>query len=303
MVVGERVPLPGFRGEEVDAMKTMMRKRLVLLAILGTALGCSSSDPAEKVLLRGNPTKGLAYTREQTEKVSGWLSVKIDGNESKQPLVKEERRVFEDEVLEAEGPRVLKLQRKNLEWELKRQVPGEALVASVPRASVGRWIILLRTDLGTEVEGGEGIPEDELRANLLGTLEALVSPPAEPISVGAEWAVDGERAVEVFGGENGGRALKLRSISGTGRLDSVEEGRVANVTVQLEVLGSFRSLLDVDVTMALTAHVRFDLAAGRPISLDARADGKILGEIDRQGKSVYYSGAFTFDASARNRYR
>jgi hypothetical protein len=285
-------------------MKTTISKRLILAAILGAALGCSSPDPApEKVLLRGNPTKGMAYTRDQTEKVSGWLTVKADGNESKQPLVKEEHRVFEDEVLEVEAHHILKLKRKNVVWDLKRQTPGEAALTAVPRASVGRTIILLRTDLETEYEGGEGIPEDELRANILGTLEALVSPPADPIRVGAEWVVDGERAVEVFGGDNGGRALKIRSVSGTGKLVSIDAGQYANITVKLAVLGSFRSLLDVDVTLDMTANFRFDLGAGRPISFDAHADGKILGEVDRQGKPATYTGAFTFDTNARNKYR
>lgn len=276
--------------------------RLMLAGVLAVA-GCSTSETSEKVVLRGAPMQGLSYTREQAEKVTGWLRVKADGAESKQPLAKDEVRVFDDEVLEVDGGRVTKLRRKNVEWILKRQVPGDAAPVAAARASVGKTIVLRRTDLGTEYDGADGIPEDELRANLLGGLEAIVSPPSEPVAPGAEWQVDGERLVEMFGGDEGGRALKLREASGTGRLLSVEAGRLANVRVQLSLLGSFRSLLDVDVKMDLTADVQFDLAAGRPLSFKAHADGVISGEVDRKGKPASYAGEFTVDARAQNRYR
>jgi hypothetical protein len=71
----------------------------------------------------------------------------------------------------------------------------------------------------------------------------------------------------------------------------------------MTLLGSFRSLLDVDVQMDLTADLQFDLAAGRPLSFKAHADGIISGEVDRKGKPALYSGEFTFDAKAQNRYR
>ena len=304
MVVVERVPLPGLGKGEVNAMNTKTNAlRLVMAGVLAAVAGCSTSEAPEKVTLRGAPSQGLSYTREQAEKVTGWLRVKADGAESKQPLLKDEVRVFDDEVLEVDGGRVMKLRRKNVEWTLKRQTPGEAVPVSVPRASVGKTIVLRRTDLGTEYEGGDGIPEDELRANLLGGLEAIVSPPAEPVAPGAEWPIDGERLVDLFGGEEGGRALKIREASGTGRLVSVEAGRLANVRVQLSLLGSFRSLLDVDVKMDLTADLQFDLAAGRPLSFKAHADGVISGEVDRKGKPASYAGEFTFDAKAQNRYR
>jgi len=264
-------------------MRTLNGTRLMFAVVLAAAAGCSTSETPEKV--------------------TGWLRVKADGAETKQPLVKDEVRVFDDEVLEVDGGRVTKLRRKNVEWTLKRQTPGEAAPVAVPRASVGKTIVLRRTDLGTEYEGADGIPEDELRANVLGALEAIVSPPSEPVAPGAEWQVDGDRLVEMFGGEEGGRSLKIRSASGTGRLVSVESGRLANVRVQLSLLGSFRSLLDVDVKMDLTADLQFDLAAGRPISFQAHADGVISGEVDRKGKFASYAGEFTFDAKAHNRYR
>jgi hypothetical protein len=196
----------------------------------------------------------------------------------------------------------MKLRRKNLEWDLQRQAPGDNAMKSVPRMSVGKVFVLRRTDLGTEYDGADGLPEEELRANLLGTLEALVSPPAEPVAVGEEWPIDGDRVVEIFGGERG-RALKVRTASGVGRLDALEAGRIARITVKLTVGGSFRSLLDVDVTMDLTAQFKVDLAAVRPLAFDAHADGRILGEVDRQGRPAQYTGEFTYDATGRNRYR
>lgn len=276
---------------------------LLLAGALLAVSACAGSDSQEKILLRGAPTKGLAYTHERTEKASGWIGVRADGAEQRQSLSKDERRVYEDEVLEVEGGRIQKLRRKTLEWSLKRQIPGEPALTEVPRATVGKTIVLKRTDLGTEYEEAEGLPEEELRANLLGTLEALVSPPADPVAVGSTWEIDGERIVEMLGGDGSSRALKVRSVSGTSRLDSIDSSRVASITVTLTAEGSFRTLLDVDVTLAMTAHFRFDLNAGRPLSFDAHADGKISGEVDRQGKPAVYSGEFRFDAAGSNRYR
>jgi len=284
-------------------MKAETLMRLILAGLFVAAAGCASSETPDKIVLHGAPSTGLHYTHERTEKVSGWLSVKSDGAEQRQPLTKDEHRVFEDEILEVDGGRIMKLRRKNVEWTLKRQAPGETALKEAPRASVGRSIVLRRTDLGTEYDDADGIPEEELRANLLGTLEALVSPPAEAIAVGAHWELDGDRVVEVFGGDHGGRGLKVRSASGTGHLDSIDTHRMAVITVKLTVGGSFRTLLDVDVDMEMTAHFRFDLVAGRPISFDAHADGKISGEVDRKGKPAEYSGAFAFDATGQNRYR
>lgn len=302
MVVGERVELQGVRGEEV-AMRTENIMRLILAGFLAAVAGCASSESQEKIVLRGAPSKGLVYTHERTEKVSGWLTVKSDGAEQRQPLTKDERRVFEDEILEVDGGRVMKLRRKNVEWTLMRQAPGDSAPKAAPRASVGKSIVLRRTELGTEYDDADGIPEEELRANLLGALEVLVSPPAEAIAVGAQWELDGDRIVEMFGGESGSRALKVRSASGIGHLDSIDANRVALITVKLTVGGSFRTLLDVDVDMEMTAHFRFDLAAGRPLSFDAHADGKISGEVDRKGKPAEYSGSFAFDATGQNKYR
>lgn len=277
--------------------------RLIAAALLLVSAGCATPGSQEKIVLKGAATKGLAYTQERTEKVSGWLSVKADGAESKQPLTKDERRVFEDEVLEVENGRIMKLRRKNVEWVLKRQGAGETALQTVPRATVGRTIVLRRTDLGTEYDEADGLPQDELRANLLGGLEALVSPPAEAVGVGSEWPVDGDRLVEMFGGDEGARALKVREASGTGRLVSIDADRVAVITVKLKLHGSFRTLLDVDVAMDMTANFRFDLNAGRPLSFDAHADGKISGEVDRKGKPAVYSGEFAFDTTASNKYR
>jgi hypothetical protein len=284
-------------------MKMNNPMRYVLACGLIAAAGCASSESQDKVVLRGAATPGLAYTQERTEKVGGWMTVKADGAEYRQPLVKDERRVFEDEVLEVDGGRVMKLRRKNVEWVLKRQAPGDTAMTAVPRTTVGKTIVLRRTDLGTVYEEADGLPEEELKANLLGALEVLVSPPAEAIAPGATWELDGENIVEMFGGEGGGRALKIRSASGTGRLDSIDANRIAHITVKLSAGGAFRALLDVEVTLEMTAHFRFDLASGRPVSLDAHADGKISGEVDRKGKPAVYSGEFTFDATASNRYR
>ena len=55
--------------------------------------------------------------------------------------------------------------------------------------------------------------------------------------------------------------------------------------------------------MDLTAHFKVDLAAVRPLAFDAHADGRIQGEVDRQGKPAQYTGEFTFDATGRNRFR
>lgn len=276
------------------------------LSILVAALaGCASSGSGspEKIVLKGAPTKGLAYTHERTEKVDGWLTVRADGAESKQPLIKDERRVWEDEILEVDGPRVVQVRRKTLEWTLKRQRAGETAMQTVPRQLVGKTIVLRRTDLGTEYENAAGLPAEELSANVLGTLEALVSPPAEAVGVGSEWPIDGDRLVDLFGGEEGSRALKVRSASGTGRLESIDADRIAVITVKLTIGGSMRALLDVDVTMDMTAKFRVDLNAGRPLSFQAHAEGKIAGEVDRQGKSAIYDGAFTFDTTGSNKYR
>ncbi len=282
-------------------MKNMTRT--LLACGLLTAAGCASPDPGEKILLRGAPTKGLAYRHERTEKVSGWLAVRADGAETRQPLTKDERRVWEDEILDVDGGRVMALRRKTVEWSLKRQAPGETAMSTVPRATVGKSFVLRRTDLGTEYEGADGLPEDELKANLLGTLEALVSPPADPVVVGAEWEIDGERIVDMLGGDGGSRAMKVRTVAGKCRLDSIDAGRVAHLTVTLTASGSFRSLLDVDVTLEMTARFRFDLNQGRPLSFDAHADGKVSGEVDRKGKPAVYSGEFSFDATGSNTYR
>src|SRR5882672_5114729 len=273
-------------------MKKTMRALPLVLAILA---GCSS-EPA-KIPLKAGVMKGLTYTTERSEAVNGWLTVKADGAESKQLLQKEERRTFQDEILEVDGSRVLKLRRKVLAWSLKRQAPGEASYAEVPRTMVGKTIILKRTDLGTEYEDAEGIPLGELKAHLLGTFEALLSLPPESVSVGSSWELDGDRIVDVFSDESGSRPFKVRSAMGTGRLDKVEGG-LAQITVNVNAIGAFRSLLDVDVLLDLTIHFRIDQGSGYPMSMDAHADGKISGEVDRKGKPAIYIGEFKFDAAA-----
>jgi hypothetical protein len=274
-----------------------------LLAGCLLAAGCSSPEPDEKFLLRAAPEKGLVLSRDVTEKSTGWLSVRADGAETRQALGKDEHRVFEDEILEVEGSRILKMRRTQTLWDLKRQTPGEAALVSVPRALVGKSIVLVRTDLGTEYEEAEGLPEEELKANLLGSLEALFSPPSVAVAVGEDWVVDGDRIVEMFGGEGSSRALKVRWVIGTGRLDSIEGNGIAHVSVRLKAGGAFRSLLDVDVELDLTARIRFDLRTSRPRDYDAHAEGRISGDVDRKGKTAVYSGAFTMDASGLITYR
>jgi hypothetical protein len=277
--------------------------RILLAGGLLAAAGCSSPEPEEKFLLRAAPAKGLAVVRDVNEKSTGWLSVRADGAETRQALGKDEHRVFEDEILEVDGARVLKLRRTHTLWDLKRQTPGDAAPVSVPRTLVGKSIVLVRTDLGTEYEEAEGLPEEELKANLLGSLEALVSPPSQPVAVGAEWVVDGDRIVEMFGGEGSSRALKVRWVTGTGRLDSIDGTGIAHLSVRLKAGGAFRSLLDVDVELDLTARFRFDLRTSRPRDYDAHAEGRISGEVDRKGKPAVYSGAFMVDASGILTYR
>jgi len=283
-------------------MKTM--KKIALAAGLIAAFGCSSSEQQEKVLLRGAPTKGLVYTHERTERVKGYLDIQADNVLNRQPLEKDERRVWEDEILDVQEGRIMRLRRKTLEWNLKRQKPGEQALTDVPRTTIGKSFVLQRTDLGTEYEEAEGLAVDELKMNLLGALEAIVSPPADPVSVGTTWELDGERLVEMFGGEGSSRPLKVRDVTGTGTLQAVDPAsRVALIAVKLKAQGAFRVLLDVDVTVDMTATIRFDLAAGRPLGFEAHADGKIAGEIDRKGRIAYYNGQFAFDAKGSNKYR
>lgn len=283
---------------------TMNHLKTFALAFgLAAAFGCSSSEPQEKVLLRGGATKGLQYTQDRTEKVKGHLDIQFDNDLNRQPLVKDEHRVFEDEVLEVQDGRVMSLRRKNLAWDLKRQAFGDASMVVVPRTTVGKTIVLHRTELGTEYENVEGLPMEELKANLLGALEAIVSPPADPVAVGSSWELDGDRIVEMFGSEASSRPLKVREVSGIGRLDWIDANRVAKISLKLNAKGSFRALLDVDVTLAMTATLQFDLNAGRPVAFDAHADGKIAGEVDRKGKMAYYNGEFAWDAAATNKYR
>ncbi len=111
------------------------------------------------------------------------------------------------------------------------------------------------------------------------------------------------RASETLSYKEAATRCKVRTVSGRSRLDSVASNRVASITVRLTASGSFRSLLDVDVTLEMTAHFRFDLTQRRPLSSDAHADGKVSGDVDRKGKPAVYSGEFSFDAAASNAYR
>ena len=306
MVVRERVELPGFRDEEIDAMRTMNALRPILVLALAAGAGCGSSEQGpEKFDLRVAIPRGLAYTHERTERVSGWMSVKAaNGTETRQPLEKEEHRVYEDEIPGVDDGHVTKLRRKTLEWSLKRQAPGDTALRTVPRGTVGKTIVLRRTELGTEYDEADGLPEEEVKANQLGTLEALISSPAEPVAVGAQWPIDGNSIVEYFGGDAGDRALKVRTASGTGRLEAIDPGRVARVSVKIDVHGSFRQLLDVDVVMVMKLTVTLDLDnGGRPMAFGAHADGRILGQVDRATGPASYDGSFTFDATGQNRYR
>ena len=284
-------------------MKTTMRISAALL--LAAAAGCSGADPLGGLVLQGGSRVGSAYTHDRTETVEGWLSVTADGKESRQPLARMEHRVFEDEILDMDGPKIMKLRRKNTAWELRRQGPGDAALRPVARSLTGKTIVVRRGDLGTEIEGADGVTADERRANSIDALEAILSLPAGPVAPGQEWEIDGERLVEIFGGE-GESGLKVRDARGTGRLERLEgsgAARVAVVLVRIRTVGSLRRLLDVDMTLTLEGTFRLEVGTGRLLGFDAQGRGEISGEVDRGGKPAVYAGTIKLAVEGRNIHR
>jgi hypothetical protein len=275
-------------------------KKLPLL-LLALAAGCAGPSAMDKVALGVGPRPGTATVAERKETWTGSLAVTADGQETRQNVSKEDRRVFEDEVLEAEGGHVTKLRRKVTEWTLRRQGPGDAAPVAVPRKLAGKTIVLRRTELGTEHDGAEGIPADELRAHPIDALDAILSLPARPVAPGETWEIDGDRIVEVLGGE-GESGLKVREARGTGRFERLDGG-LAVVSVKIEAAGAFRQLLDVDVALAVAGSFRLEPGTGRLHDFRATGEGKVSGEVDRKGKPAVYSGSFLFTAEGSNRPR
>ena len=254
--------------------------------------GCSSPPPPPPPPMRlvHAPAPGSAWVRDFQENIDGHLSVRSGQRQETYPLVKEERRVVEDQVLESDGRHVVRLRRKTLSWELLRRAPGDPAPAAVPMALVGRSVEMRRTDLGTEIDGAEGASADELRANSLESLEAILSLPDREIVLGDTWPVDGDRVARVFGGE-GTRGIKVREARGTARFEEFG-GRTAVVSVRCEVEGGLRSLLDVDVRMSFEASFQINVDAKSVSSMNVIASGTLSGDVIRDGKTSVYDGAF-----------
>jgi hypothetical protein len=279
-----------------------VRKTLSIVLLL--LAGCGGSPHAGKTRLVLSPTAGNIFIREFDEFVDGSLVVRADGKEERYPLFKEENRKAEDEILEVDGIRVLSLRRKVTGWDLKRRTPDNASTVPVPISLVGKTYVVKRSELGTVLEGAEGATADEIRANSLDQMESILNFPEYPVGVGDSWPLYDERIIAVFGGE-GGRGLKIRAVRGTARLEGAVPGNppVALVSVQAEVEGAFRSLLDVDVTMMYRATFRIDIDRQRLVGMEASAEGRIKGEVDRQGKTALYEGDFRYSARGSSRLR
>jgi hypothetical protein len=281
-----------------------MRPPLALLAILAAAAGCSgepSPPPPVRVRLALAPAAGSAWVRELQENIDGHLTVRSGGREEVHPLVKEEQRVLEDEVVESDGRQVARVRRKTVSWELKRRAPGGDGPSPVPVSLVGKTLVLRRTDFGTEIDGAEGASADELRANSLEGLESILSLPDHEVWTGETWTIDGDRVARVFGGD-GSRGIKVREARGTARLDQVS-GPVAVVSLRLDVEGALRALLDVDVAMEFQGSFQLDLDARTVTSMNLRATGRLSGEVSREGSASTYDGGFKISAKGFSRPR
>ena len=272
-------------------------KRLLSIAAILLA-GCAKDPHPGRTRLVLAPVVGSAFVREFQEFVDGSMTVSSDGKSESFPLFKEENRKAEDEILEADGVRILSLRRKVTAWDLKRRGPADPAPVPVPISLVGKTYVVRRTELGTELEGVEA-SLDELRANSLDQMESVLSLPEYPVGVGDSWPIHGERIVASFGGD-GGRGLKIREARGTAHFEGAVPGNppVALISVRIEVEGAFRSLLDVDVWMDYRATFRIDIDKNRLVAMDASAEGKINGELDRQGKPAVYQGTFRYSGRA-----
>lgn len=278
-----------------------MRRMLAFAALALAGCGGSPHTGKTRVVLSLEP--GVGLVKELNEFVDGNLTVTCDGKEERVPLFKEENRQVEDEVLESDGVRVLSVRRKVTAWDLKKRGPADAAPVAVPVSLLGKTYVVRRTEFGPVIEGAEA-SADELRANSLDQVEAILSLPEYPVGVGDSWPIHGERIVSVFGGD-GGRGLKIREARGSARMEGAVRGNppVALVSVRIEVEGAFRSLLDVDVYMDYRATFRIDIDKGRLVGMEASGEGKISGELDRQGKPAVYKGDFRYSARGSSRLR
>jgi hypothetical protein len=271
--------------------------RLALLAAPVLALSCSgSADP--RVEIRIDTPAGAVLRKELVSTITGGLAIRAEGKEERQSLIKDERRVVDDEVLSAEGGRVTRLRRTTVEWTMRRQGPGEPAPVDVAFKLPGKTIVLTRTDLGTQIDGAAGVPAEELRLNKIDALEALLSVPDGSVKIGDSWPVNEDHLISVFGDE-GVRGVKVREASGTGRLDRIEtwddDARIAVVTLSVEARGGLRQLLDVDVTLKLLGTFFIDTTARRPVAFEIRGTGDLSGEVDRAKGPAVYEGSFTFN--------
>lgn len=276
-------------------------RRSLAIALLALA-GCAKDPHPGKTRLLLAPEVGSTFVREFQEFVDGSMSVSCDGKTETFPLFKEENRKAEDEILETDGVRILSLRRKVEGWDLKRRGPDDPAPVSVPISLLGKTYVVRRTELGTELEGVQA-SLDELRANSLDQMESVLSLPEFPVGVGDSWTLNGDRIVAAFGGD-GGRGLKIREARGSAHFEGAVPGKppVALISVRVEVEGAFRSLLDVDVWMDYRATFRVDIDKNRLVAMDASAEGKISGEVDRQGKPAVYAGTFRYSARGSSAY-
>lgn len=275
--------------------------RIALLPLPLLWAACAGTGSGDKVVLRLDAPAGSAFRRELDGTMRGSLVVRAEGKESRQPLVKDERRVVEDEILESTAEGIQKVRRKTVEWTLRRQGPDDAAAVSVPRTMVGKTIVLLKTELGTEHEGAQGIPADELRENPIDALDAILSLPDHAVSPGDSWDIDGDHLVAVFGGD-GSRGMKVREASGRARLERIDAagtGRVALITVRIEASGALRQLLDVDLTLSLQGSFRINLDQSRPVSFELQGKGTMSGEVARAKGPAVYEGSFTVDLKGK----
>jgi hypothetical protein len=281
-------------------MNRLSRVGFVVLLLLGVS--CAGESSAQKIELRIDSSSNSAFVRELEGTMKGTLSIRAGGAEERQTLIREERRVFEDEILASEGGQIMKVRRKIREWTLRRQGPGEPAPVDVSPKLVGRTIVMTRTELGTEHEGAEGASEDELRANSIDALDALLSLPSHPVSVGDTWEIDGDHLVAVFGGD-GQRGMKVRGAKGTGRLGQLETSgahRLAVVAIKFEATGALRLLLDVGVEIKGEGLFRLDPLTRRLLSFQIVGTGTLSGEVERPSGPAVYEGSFTFDVRGKS---
>jgi hypothetical protein len=281
-------------------MKPIARVGFLAFSLLG--ISCAGESSAQKLELRVDSPPNSSFQREVIGTMKGSLSIRAGGTEERQTLIRDERRVFEDEILASVGGQITKVRRKIREWSLRRQGPGEPAPVDVSPKLVGRTIVMTRTELGTEHQGAEDVLEDELRANSIDALDAILSLPSQPVSVGDTWEIDGDHLVAIFGGD-GQRGMKVRGAKGTARLGRLETsgmGRVAVITVKFEATGALRQLLDVGVELKGEGLFRLDPDAHRPLSFQIVGTGTLSGEVERPKGPAVYDGSFTFDLRGKS---